>query len=177
MLFTETWLNQLTPKSLVTLDRFHLVRADRSRESGKMKGGGFAMYVNERWCNQGHISIKEQHCTKDIELLAVSIRPYYLPREFSHVIALTLYIPPSSAAAACEVIHSVVSQLQTSHSQAFFLISGNFNHTSLSATLPTFTQYIDRFTRDNKTLDLLYTNTQDAALHPSPRWAAQITTW
>ncbi|KAI3355865.1 hypothetical protein L3Q82_004417 [Scortum barcoo] len=39
----------------------------------------------------------------DIELLAVSIRPYYLPREFSHVITITTYIPPSANAnAACE---------------------------------------------------------------------------
>uniref|UniRef100_A0A3Q3G756 Uncharacterized protein n=1 Tax=Labrus bergylta TaxID=56723 RepID=A0A3Q3G756_9LABR len=35
MQFTETWLNELTPDTLVTLDGFHLVRADRSaRESG-----------------------------------------------------------------------------------------------------------------------------------------------
>ncbi|KAI3373020.1 hypothetical protein L3Q82_023455 [Scortum barcoo] len=34
----------------------------------------------------------------DMELLAVSIRPYYLPREFSHVChhAITTYIPPSN---------------------------------------------------------------------------------
>ncbi|XP_065808278.1 deoxynucleoside triphosphate triphosphohydrolase SAMHD1 homolog isoform X1 [Labrus bergylta] len=95
MQFTETWLNELTPDTLVTLDGFQLVRADRSaRESGKKKGGGIAMYVNERWCNSGHITVKEQRCTKDVELLAVSIRPYYLPREFSHVIAVTVYIPP-----------------------------------------------------------------------------------
>ncbi|XP_065817350.1 uncharacterized protein [Labrus bergylta] len=169
MQFTETWLNELTPDTLVTLDGFHLVRADRSaRESGKKKGGGIAMYVNERWCNSGHITVKEQRCTKDAELLAVSIRPYYLPREFSHVIAVTVYIPPSAdAAAACELIHSVVSQLQTSHPQSLTLISGDFNHVSLSATLPTFTQYVDCHTRDNKTLDLLYANTK-AAYRSSP---------
>ncbi|KAI3366266.1 hypothetical protein L3Q82_009739 [Scortum barcoo] len=73
----------------------------------------------------------------DIELLAVSIRPYYLPREFSHVIAITTYIPPSAnAAAACELLHSVVAQLQTEHPQAF--LTGDFNHASLSATLPNF---------------------------------------
>uniref|UniRef100_A0AAQ5Z3V2 CLN6 transmembrane ER protein a n=1 Tax=Amphiprion ocellaris TaxID=80972 RepID=A0AAQ5Z3V2_AMPOC len=87
MMFTESWLNELTPDSLLTLDGFHLVRADRNaRESGKRKGGGLAMYVNERWCNAGHISVKEQLCTKDVELLAVSLRPFYLPREYSHVI-------------------------------------------------------------------------------------------
>ncbi|KAI3354614.1 hypothetical protein L3Q82_019118 [Scortum barcoo] len=63
------------------------LRADRDiRESGKKKGGGIALFVNNKWCNPGHIHLKEQRCTGDIELLAVSIRPYYLPREFSHVI-------------------------------------------------------------------------------------------
>ncbi|XP_054866081.1 uncharacterized protein LOC129348770 [Amphiprion ocellaris] len=164
MMFTESWLNELTPDSLLTLDGFHLVRADRNaRESGKRKGGGLAMYVNERWCNAGHISVKEQLCTKDVELLAVSLRPFYLPREYSHVIAITVYIPPSAdAAAACELIHSVVSQLQTSHPQSLIIISGDFNHASLSATLPTFTQYVTCHTRDNKTLDLLYANIKDA---------------
>ncbi|KAF7644468.1 hypothetical protein LDENG_00221520 [Lucifuga dentata] len=162
--YTETWLNELTPDSLVTLDGFHLVRANRSaRETGKRKGGGIAMFVNERWCHPGHISEKQQHCTKDIELLAVSIRPYYLPREFSHVVAITAYIPPlANAAAACECIHTVVSQLQTLHPQSLILISGDFSHVSLSATLSTFPQYVGCHTRDNKTLDLLYANTKDA---------------
>ena len=164
MMFTESWLNGLTPDPHVTLDGFHLVRADRSDgESGKKKGGGLMMYVNERWCNAGHISVKEQRCTKDIELLAVSLRPYYLPREFSHVIAITVYIPPlADAAAACELLHGEVSKLQTSHPQSLIIISGDFNHTSLSSTLPTFSQYVDCTTRDNKTLDLLYANTKDA---------------
>ncbi|XP_051811986.1 uncharacterized protein LOC127536225 [Acanthochromis polyacanthus] len=122
------------------------------------------MYVNERWCNAGHISVKQWLCTKDVELLAVSLRPFYLPWEFSHVIAVTVYTPPPSAdaAAACELIHSEVSQLQTSHPQSLNIISGDFNHASLSATLPTFTQYVTCQTRDNKTLDLLYANIKDA---------------
>lgn len=164
MWFTETWLNELTMDSLVMLDGFQLVRADRmAKESGKRKGGGIAMFVNNRWCNPGHINVKEQLCTKDIELLAVSMRPYYIPREFSHIIAITVYIPPSAdASAACELLHRVVSQLQTSHPQCFFLISGDFNHALLSSTLPTFTQYVKCHTRDNKTLDLLYANIKEA---------------
>ena len=33
-------------------------------------------------------------CTPDIELLTVSVRPYYLPREFTNVFLSVLYIPP-----------------------------------------------------------------------------------
>jgi len=79
------------------------------------------MYVNERWCTLGHISNKEWSCTRDVELLVVSIRLYYLPLEFSHAISITVYIL-FDVAAASETIHTVVSQLQTSHPQVFVLI-------------------------------------------------------
>ena len=41
------------------------------------------MFVNDRWCNLGHITVKEQVCSKDIKLLEVSMRPCYLPRELT----------------------------------------------------------------------------------------------
>lgn len=76
---------------------------------------------------------------------------------------LTVYIPPSAdAKAACEDIHTTVSQLQTVHPQSLLIISGDFNHATLSITLPNFSQYIDCHTRDNKTLDLLFANTKEA---------------
>lgn len=90
MLFSETWLTPLTPDRIVSLDGFHLLWADRTRES-----------------TSGHISIKEK--LVDIELLAVSLRPY--------------------------VLHSVTSKLQTQHPQALLLISGDFNHVSPSSTV------------------------------------------
>lgn len=74
--FTETWLNKLTPDSHITLDGFQLVRTDRKgKDCRKRNGGGIAMFVNNRWCNPGHITVKEQLCTTDIKLLAVSILP------------------------------------------------------------------------------------------------------
>ena len=100
-----------------------------------------AVYVNKRWCNPGHITVKEQRCTKNIELLTISTRPYHLVQEFLQMIALTVCVPPSAdATAACEDIHSTVFQLQTAHPQ--FL-----------TTLPNFTHYVVCHTRDNKTLD------------------------
>ncbi|TWW61350.1 hypothetical protein D4764_05G0014400 [Takifugu flavidus] len=118
LLFTETWLTALTPDTAAQLEGFTLLRADRSRESGKRKGGGLAVFVNDRWCNPGHITIKQQHCS--------------------------------------------VSRLQTQHPDALLLISGDFNHASPSSSLPKFTQYVTCHTRDNKTLDLFYANTQEA---------------
>lgn len=58
-----------------------------------------------------------------------------------------------SRSAGCDSLNDVVSQPQTQHSQSVILISGSFNHASLSSSLPTFTQYVKYHTRVNKTLD------------------------
>ncbi|KAK0147718.1 RNA-directed DNA polymerase from mobile element jockey [Merluccius polli] len=163
LLFTETWLTPSIPDATVMLDNFQLLRADRTADSGKGKGGGLAVFVNERWCKPTHCTVKAQLCSKDIELLAVSMRPYYLPREFSHAIVIAAYVPPSAKVdIASDALLSVTSKLQTQHPQALFLISGDFNHASPSSVLPTCTQYVNCPTRDNKTLDLFYANTKEA---------------
>lgn len=75
---TETWLTNNTPDAHVDLPGFTTVRVDRDAKlSGKRKGGG-------------HVTVKETICCRDIELLAVSLRPYYMPREFLHTIVVDL---------------------------------------------------------------------------------------
>ena len=108
--FSETWLHSHIPDSSVEVPGYSLIRGDRDcSKSRKKKGGGLALYVKERLC------------TPDIELLAVGMRPYYLPREFTSTITIAVYIPPSAdAAVACEVISS--TKLQTEHPDAFMVI-------------------------------------------------------
>ena len=137
-------LNAVDEPPLGDLLGFTAVRADRdTKASGKSKGGGLIMYINNRWCNPGHISVKTVSCWQDLEL-AVSLRPYYLLREFSHVITVCVYIPPrADAATACEKIHSVTARLQTKHPETFMIISGDFNHVTLDSPLAVFHQVID----------------------------------
>ena len=56
---------------IVSLEGFNLRRTDRAWESGQKKGGGLAVIVNDRWCNPGHITVKEQLCCKDIDRKSV----------------------------------------------------------------------------------------------------------
>ena len=58
MVLTETWLTELTPDTDANLDGFQLRQADRTAESGKRKGGGLAVFVNDSWCNSGHITVQ-----------------------------------------------------------------------------------------------------------------------
>lgn len=161
---TETWLTSCIPTTNVELPGFSVTRSDRDNKlSGKKKGGGLVMYINNRWCNPGHVTVKETACCKDVELLAVSLRPYYMPREFSHAIVLCVYVPPRALPdVACDIIHSAIARLQTQHTDAFFAISGDFNHITLDSTLTNFYQFVDCPTRKNRTIDLMYANVKDA---------------
>lgn len=172
MCFTETWLHSDIPDHNVSIDGFQIVRADRDcTKIGKRKG----CLVNNRWCNPGHITIKQRICSPDTELLAVGLWTYYLPREISHAIAIAVYVPPSAnATSACNVIYSVIAELQTKHPSALIVISGDFNHVNMNNTLTNFTQYVRCHTREERILDLLYANVKDASLPP---WAGQTTTW
>lgn len=93
--FTETWLNQNNSDSTVDLSGFALIRLDSdAKAGGKKKGGGLALFVNQRRCNSSHLTVKEKLWRPDIELLAVTLRPYYVPWEFSRIIMILVYIPP-----------------------------------------------------------------------------------
>lgn len=113
MCFTETWLHKNIPDPVVDLNGFTCVRADRDPGSSeKKRGGGFALYVNNRWCSQSHVKVRMAVCNKHIELLAVGLRPYYLPREFSLAIIIIVYIAPdANAARAYDVISSATADL------------------------------------------------------------------
>ena len=140
---SETWLTQNTPDANLDLPGFTTVRADWDcGRSGKSKGGGLALFINNRRCNQGHVTVKEIMWNRDIKLLAVGLRPYYMPREFSHAIAV-VYVPPRAHAdTGCDVIYSTIARLQTQHPDSFIAILGDFNHVTLDSTLPDFHQFV-----------------------------------
>ncbi|CAL9697275.1 unnamed protein product [Knipowitschia caucasica] len=80
--FTETWLTDRDRDGDLRIDGFGTpYRLDRDADvTGKTQGGGVCFYLNERYCKS--VTVREQVCTPDVELLSVSFRPYYLPREF-----------------------------------------------------------------------------------------------
>ena len=162
--FTETWLTDTDPDSKAELDGFTLLRQDRDlKRTNKKKGGGVCLYVNNQWCHPGHITVKERVSDKDIELLAVSCRPYYLPREFSNIIVLVVYIhPKANAKCATDIISRVTHDLQRKSPDALTIINGDFNHCTLSSSLPSFRQFVTCRTRKEKTIDLFYANVKNS---------------
>ncbi len=158
---TESWLDVSVPDAEVALDGFELLRADRTSNSGKLRGGGVCMYINSQWCT--NIKVHERICNPDLELLTLSARAFYLLREFSTFVLSCVYVPPSAnvKAAAEQVAHKTQAMLGK-YPDAPVLILGDFNSCQLDYVLPAFKQYVDVQTRFNKTIDLCYSNIQEA---------------
>ena len=108
----HTWLQDYILKCNISLLGFQTMQAERFEEERKGESSGIAVLVNNRWWNPGHATVKHCFCSPDAELLAVCFCPYYLPREFTSVITVAVYIPSSAGAdTACDFISSAVAKL------------------------------------------------------------------
>ena len=69
--------------------------------------------------------MKSKLCSPAVEIFTVNVRPYYLPREFPHVIVTTVYVPSSVIAReVADILSSHVYDLDTSAPDAVKLVSG-----------------------------------------------------
>ncbi|KAL0175584.1 hypothetical protein M9458_027914, partial [Cirrhinus mrigala] len=160
--FTETWLNDKTPDSAIQLHGLTCCRADRdSSLSGKTRGGGLCVYINKEWCNNAAVVTK--NCSSLVEFMFVKCRPFYLPREFTAIVIVAVYIPPcANPKDALRELYSAISEQQTNNPDGFFIIAGDFNHANLKSVLPKFYQHVNFATRGNNTLDFVYTTNKNA---------------
>jgi hypothetical protein len=71
-------------------------RQERTAASCKTRGGGRCIFLNNSWCT---ISKEvSRFFLLEVEYLMISCRPHYLPREFSSVFFIAVYIPPQTEA-------------------------------------------------------------------------------
>ena len=163
--FTETFLSENDSPNSMEIDGFRIpFRLDRDPViTRKSIGGGVCLYINERWCNTKSVTVRERLCTPDVELLSVSLRPGYLPREFPQIFITVVYIhPKANNDNACEQISRVVQKLQSISPDAPNLILGDMNHCPLKKILKDFQQYVTCPTRKKNTLDMCFGNIKGA---------------
>ena len=103
----------------VQLAGYTLYRQDRTAASGKARGGGLCIFVNNSWCTKS----KEvsRFCSPEIE---------YLPREFSSKFFVAVYLPPQTDAGtkiALNELYTAKSKQKNAHLEAAFLVAGDFN--------------------------------------------------
>ncbi|KAK0141960.1 RNA-directed DNA polymerase from mobile element jockey [Merluccius polli] len=160
--FTETWLSENIADAGVQLEGLILHRADRVASlTGKQRGGGLAVYINKSWCQDS--VVVSTLCSSNIEFMTVKCRPFYTPRELTAVIVTAVYVPPSAnCKEAMAELYTNISETQTDHPDAFFIIAGDFNQASLKSVMPKFYQHVNIATRGENTLDLVYTNIKDS---------------
>ncbi|KAI5104601.1 gastrula zinc finger protein XlCGF28.1-like [Silurus meridionalis] len=159
--FTETWLSDRVPDSAIQLDGLAVFRADRNAAlCGKTPGGGLCVYINTEWCKNSFLV--STYCSSLLEFMVVRCRPFYLPREFTTAIVFGVYIPPSvNAKEAFSVLYGTISELQNTHPDGWFIVTGDFNHANPRTVLPKFHQNVNFATRGENTLDVVYTNDDD----------------
>lgn len=151
----ETWATADIPDEVFEVSGYTLLRLDRQAESGKQKGGGIIVYINKQWCKD--ITIKRKVCTADIELVATSLRPFYLPREFSNLQLLAIYCPPSGVKdKALDIIDSVWNSLESDKPQAARFIIGDANKVNINQRLSHLQQFVDKPTRGSSILDQFF---------------------
>jgi hypothetical protein len=87
--FTDTWLNNDTIN--IKLAGYTLHRQNRTVASGKTRGGGPCIFVNNSCTTSKEVS---SYWSSAVDYLMINCRPHYLPTEFSTVFFIAVYIPP-----------------------------------------------------------------------------------
>ncbi len=119
--------------------------------------------INKKWCDPRNISILSRSCLPHLEHLSIICRPFYLPREFSTVIATAVYIPPQAdTSLALSKLHEELSSYINKHPDAASIIAGDFNKANLRKVMPNFHQHVSCPTRGPNTLDHCYTQFKNA---------------
>ena len=161
LIIPETWLHTQIPDATVQLAGCTLHRWDRNSDSGKNRGGGLCIYVNEGWCNNS--TILDKHCSPDLEFISVRCRPFFLPRELAAVVVTAVYIPPhANVNTALSLLHNAINNHQCAHPNGAHIIAGDFNKANLKTVLPKFYQFVKCPTRGENTLDHVYSNIKRA---------------
>ncbi|KAM9828286.1 uncharacterized protein ACBT44_021775 isoform 1-T1 [Syngnathus typhle] len=165
LVFTETWLTVNIPDSAVHLERLACYRAGRAIvKGGKSRGGGICVYIRDEWCRDSVVVCK--HCSPLAEFVIIKCRPFYLSREFTAILLVAVYIPPSNIEgdriAALSELYQAVSEEQTAHPDGFTIFAGDFNHANLKSVFPRLHQHVNFPTRGDSFLDLVYSSHKGA---------------
>lgn len=100
-------------------------------------------------CLQQHGMVQElvlvsSYCSSLMEFVTVRCRQFYLPREFTTVLVIGVYIPLSAKTkeALCELYGAII-ELQNTHPDGLLIITRDFNHVKLKSVLPKFHKHVD----------------------------------
>ncbi len=154
----------MVPDSAIELTGFSVHRSDRTKElTGKSRGGGVCFYINNSWCDEMNLHSIKSFCSPDLEFHMLLCRPFWLPREFTAIIITAVYIPPqANTDQALRELYGNISDQETAHPDAAFVITGDFNKANFRTIAPKYFQHITINTRGDRVLDHCYSPFRDA---------------
>lgn len=138
MIYSENWLDDNTPDEAIEAGRT-IYSAGRTHHSGKKSGGVLCIYINNYWC------------TNSVLITAVPIWSIYwinaelfsLPREFSVVYLMAIYIPPQANTQLEQIqLHDIINKQLSVNPDWVFLVAGDFNQANLKTVLPKFSRNV-----------------------------------
>ncbi len=149
----------MVPDSTIELTGFSVHCSDRTKElTGKSRGGGVCFYINNLW--KLH-SIKS-FFSPDLEFHMLLCRPFWLPREFTAIIIMAVSIPPqANTDQALKEMYGNISEQETAHPDAAFVVTGDFNKANFRTRAPKYFQHITISTRGDRVLDHCYSPFRD----------------
>ncbi len=157
-------MSAIVPDSAIELTGFSVHRSDRTKElTGKSRGGGVCFYINNLWCDERNILSIKSFCSPDLEFHMLLCRPFWLPREFTAIIITAVYIPPqANTDQVLRELYRNISEQETTHPDAAFIITGDFNKANFRTIAPKYFQHVTINTRGDCILDHCYTSFRDA---------------
>ncbi len=137
-------MSAIVPDSAIELTGFSVHRSDRTKElTGKSRGGGVCFYINNSWCDERNIHSIKSFCSPDLEFHTLLCRPFWLPREFTAIIIMAVYIPPqANTDQALKELYRNISEQETAHPDAAFVVTGDFNKANFRTIAPKYFQHV-----------------------------------
>ena len=86
-------------------------------------------------------SLYTQRLFLTVEYLIISCRPQYLPREFSSIFFVPVYLPPQTDAGtktALNELYKAIRKQENAHPEAALLVAGDFNAGKLKSFFTSF---------------------------------------
>ncbi len=139
---TETWMSAMVPDSAIELTGFSVLRSDRMKGlTGKIRGGGVCFYINNSWCDEKNLHYIKSFYSPDLEFHMLLCRPFWLPREFTVIIIMAVYIPPqANTDQALKELYGNISEQETAHPDVAFVVTGDFNKANFRTIAPKYFQ-------------------------------------
>ena len=137
---------------------------NRDATSGKTRGGGVCLFVNNSWCAMSNIKEVSRYCLPEVEYLMINCRPHNLPREFSSILFVAIYLPPQTDAGtktALNELYKAISKQENAHAEAALIVAGDFIAANLNPFYLMSTRMSHVQPEGKKTLDHLYSTHKD----------------